>query len=156
MKIICVLLLLIVGSLAHMCLLNPHQRGSMNGIDQGGASDCALVSPAPCGGRSVESPVLFARGGSNFTFVLQKNLDHWIEGAGGNFTIRWAPSLNDEFMDVAVLPDTSAPSGSLYTVIVPLPNMNIKHGVVQAVYYPHNSEAPDAFYQCADVGILAH
>lgn len=61
---------------AHLCLFNPHQRGSMNGINTAGqlylllvtnhklkscailgSNDCILLDD-PCGGRKAEKPMV--------------------------------------------------------------------------------------------------
>jgi len=139
---------------SHMCLFNPHQRGTMDGTNKKGASDCALVSPGPCGGRAVESPVLIAKAGTNFTVVFQKNLDHWYSDEPGNFTVSLATSVGGDFDELATVADSAAPSLSFFLAEVALPLTAVKHGVLQVVYYPNNPAAPDTFYQCADFSIM--
>jgi len=140
------------STLAHLCLFNPKQRGSLNGYTSPGANDCALLS-GPCG-RSASSPVIYAQKGSNFTIVFQKNLDHWYQANPGNFTVNWSTTVSNDFEFVATVPDDGEPSLTYYEVMVTVPNMIVKHGVLQVVYYTNNPSAPPSFWQCADFGIV--
>jgi len=144
-------LLFVSSALAHLCLFSPHQRGTMNGWQQEAADDCALTT-GPCGGRPVGIPSVIAEGGSNFTFVFQKNLDHFYSANPGNFTLYWAEHTDFSYIKIGSTPDTDAPSLTFYVIEAELPMKPDRHGVVQVVYYTNNPEAPPAFYQCADMG----
>jgi len=56
------------------------------------------------------------------------------------------------FQLIAVIPDTNTPALTYYTLQAEVPNVIIKHGVVQVVYNTNNPNAPPSFYQCADFG----
>ena len=70
---------------AHMCLINPTQRGSMKMLNVHAASDCILLT-SPCGGRPTDDIRMYLRAGQNFTVTFQKNADHWKSGSPGDFT----------------------------------------------------------------------
>jgi len=149
--VLCFLAILSIA-LGHMCLYNPTQRGSLY-APTAGSNDCALVD-GPCGKRDAAPPKVLAQAGSNFTFVFQKNLDHFYSSNPGNFTISWAPTLDGAFKTIGTISDDKQPSLTFYTFTFTLPTTVSRHGVMQVVYYTNNPNAPSAFYQCADFAIV--
>jgi len=138
---------------AHMCLLTPIQRGSMQGLNKAGADDCILLK-APCGDRdAAEGNTIYAPG-SNYTVIFQKNLDHWAKATPGYFTINL---MNDGGLikEVAREPDAGEPSLHLYSAMMTVP-VGIPKGnyALQVQYVTKNSQAPAVFYQCADVQVM--
>jgi hypothetical protein len=115
------------------------------------------MSNAPCGGRKFSEPGITVRAGVPFDVVLLKNLNHFNEAAPGNFTVQYAYGKAPEptqFKTLAVIPDTSEPSGTIYQVRVHMPIPAAQANVVlQAKYMPNNGSAPPVFYQCADIVI---
>eukprot|EP01116_Phalansterium_solitarium_P019526 TRINITY_DN5492_c0_g1_i1.p3 TRINITY_DN5492_c0_g1~~TRINITY_DN5492_c0_g1_i1.p3 ORF type:complete len:174 (+),score=76.80 TRINITY_DN5492_c0_g1_i1:54-524(+) len=156
MKVFVCLAALVAVSFAHMCQFAPQQRGSMVNTNQVAADDCALVQPGPCGGRSASQPAIVVVGGSNFTVVFQKNLDHWTAASPGNFTVTFyaTPDASDTGKVLGSTPDTQSPSLTIYAAHVTIPNVPTKHGIIQTVYYTNNPQAPPTFYQCADIAIV--
>ncbi|XP_065897850.1 uncharacterized protein [Dysidea avara] len=136
---------------AHLCLLNPHQRGTMNGINTAGANDCILLD-GPCGGRKAMNPVVIVQAGEPFYVVFQKNLDHFNSTSPGKFVVSiGANSAEPSFQQVGMIADSNTTSLHLYTLNVTFPKMSTDHAVVQVTYVTNNPKAPPVFYQCADV-----
>lgn len=136
---------------AHMCLLYPKQRGTLNGYDRSGSSDCGLQTP-DCGGRrkSSNNMAAFTRG-SNHTVMIQKNIDHHP----GSFEIVLMnqPESSLYITRLASIPDTNEPSLAVYYVNVQIPS-NVPIGVtseyiLQVVY--NTNAASQKYYECADI-----
>jgi len=151
MKQIIILSILLSVAVAHLCLMNPVQRGDLAGYEEPAATDCYLTT-GPCGGKGMGPPVLFALAGTNFTILFQKNLDHFYAPAPGNFTISFSYDGMD-FFEVGSMPDTSAPSLTYYMMTHMVGQEFIKHGVLQVAYHTNNPNTPVTFYQCADIGV---
>ncbi|KAL3858565.1 hypothetical protein ACJMK2_008883 [Sinanodonta woodiana] len=136
---------------AHLCLINPIQRGSETGINKPGAADCLLLT-APCGGRSKDKAGVTLTGGQSFTVVFQKNLDHWIKATPGNFVISFGME-GGQLTTLATVMDNGEPSLTLYETVVTIPMMK-GNFILQVTYNPNNPQAPAHFYQCADVHVI--
>ncbi|XP_067928604.1 uncharacterized protein [Watersipora subatra] len=136
---------------AHICLLNPHQRGSMSGINKPAADDCILTT-GPCGGRDMDSYLVLKRE-SNYTVIFQKNLDHYTQATPGYFSISFSSDEGQTFEEAMKIPDMGEPSLHLYIQEVTLPKLakGKPHNIMQVVYKTNNPAAPPAFYQCTDI-----
>ncbi|CAH1785645.1 unnamed protein product, partial [Owenia fusiformis] len=151
MKVL-VLLVVICGAMAHLCLLSPLQRGTMNGINTAGATDC-LLTTGPCGGRQPHGyPPLAFKAGSNQTVIFQKNLDHYNKTTPGYFSISFGPA-QIALKEFSRVPDRGEPSLYVYTVNVTIPKKPDPFHTIQVVYVTNNTAAPPMFYQCADFQI---
>jgi len=143
-------------SQAHLCLINPTQRGSMKGLNTKGSDDCLRLK-SPCGGMNPpKEPQVLYRAGSNITVTFQKNLDHFISTSPGYFIINIGPKSSQgkgDMKELARVPDTSDPSLSLYSVPITLPKEAKPWYTLQVVYMTKNAKAPPAFYQCADISL---
>ncbi|KAL3858566.1 hypothetical protein ACJMK2_008885 [Sinanodonta woodiana] len=144
------LLCLVAACSAHLCLLNPMQRGSESGINKAGATDCLLMT-APCGGRMKGTGITLT-GGQRYTVVFQKNLDHWTKATPGNFVISFGME-SGQLTSLATVPDHGEPSLTLYEQEVTIPMMK-GNFILQVTYNPNNPQAPAHFYQCADVNVI--
>ncbi|KAJ8302613.1 hypothetical protein KUTeg_019009 [Tegillarca granosa] len=148
--IVCILAI----SDAHLCLISPPQRGSMNGLNTAGSDDCILTS-APCGGRERKerSGEGFAAG-ENVTVTFQKNLDHFNSQSPGYFTVSLG-SPSGQLQELARIPDGGEKSLHLYSMNVTLPREPQAEAghFMQVVYHTNNPQAPPNFYQCADIVI---
>lgn len=153
LKLLLVTALCATYTCAHVCLIYPHQRGSMDDLNSVGAADCGLTEP-PCGGRDPETPKVFFEWGENVSIVFQKNEDHYLQQSAGTFTISVAKYGEFDFQTLAEFSDTDQPSGTLYTPNVVVPRDFYDHAVLQLVYTTNNPAVPKAFYQCADLRIL--
>lgn len=148
MRAFCLLLFVAIAS-AHVCLLQPLQRGSLNGLNTVGTPDCGLTT-GPCGGRHAEQPKQILKSGSEYTIVFQKNRDHYASNATGFFHISYEKAGHfGSFRTLAKIPDTSSPSLTLFSHTVRLPDQEWKHVIIN-VQYSAPSEGV-VFYQCADV-----
>ncbi|KAF6017739.1 hypothetical protein EB796_023940 [Bugula neritina] len=137
----------------HLCLINPHQRGSMSGLNKVASDDCILLA-SPCGGRSPQtSGVLKLKAESNYTVIFQKNLDHFSANSPGYFSVSFGlDDMASSFKEVARVSDMGEPSLHLYSVDVKLPMLSgHPNRIIQVSYVTENKEAPAAFYQCADI-----
>merc|ERR1712012_1195278 len=102
---------------AHLCLISPPQRGSMEGLNKGGSDDCILLKP-PCGGRDRPQHPIGLGAGENFTVTFQKNLDHFNASTPGYFSVSLLELEGRNHTvghEVYKTEDTSAPSLSLYS-----------------------------------------
>jgi len=151
MKVLGVLCLFVVGVWSHMCLLNPYQREDKNiNMNQIANPACDLDTP-PCGGASPDERVTeFISDNSEWIYVINKNLDHYNAMNPGNFTINLLNTNQQFLMTIGSVPDSNAPSGSIYQLYQKVPG-NLGNGepyVVQAIYYTNQGYN---FYQCGDV-----
>ncbi|KAH3855353.1 uncharacterized protein LOC127871003 [Dreissena polymorpha] len=142
------LLAVIALSSAHMCLVEPKQRGSIMGLDKEGADDCILLN-GPCGGRMMEEPMTMFKSGGNFTVIIQKNLDHWAKATPGFFGINLMHGSATRTL--TTVPDMGEPSLTLYTAMGQIPMGFTGPAVLQVTYVTKNPQAPAVFYQCADI-----
>lgn len=141
---------------AHLCLIYPKQRGSLNAFDKPGAPDCYLRT-AECGGRMKDlyrSPSEFTRG-KNYTLVFQKNLDHHNAANPGffNISLHNQPGYPVYINQLAFVRDSGHASAAYNSVDVQIP-MDVPVTVnpeyfLQVVYDTHT--LPFMFYQCADI-----
>ncbi|XP_061162296.1 uncharacterized protein LOC133171545 [Saccostrea echinata] len=132
----------------HLCLFSPPQRGTMDGIDKAGATDCLLLS-GPCGGRARGSTGTKVTAGQKLRVTFQKNLDHWNH-TPGDFKIK----IGDEsghLQTLSTIRDHGEPSLYVYTTEVTVPTGLPAQSVLQVIYETKNSNAPAAFYQCSDL-----
>jgi len=150
--------ILVEVCIAHICLLSPPQRGSMVGLNTPAAPDC-ILTVARCGGRPRTLPALSLHRGQNFTFIFQKNLDHFNKTSPGKFVLSFGTERGGtQLRQLLSVDDSDTPSLHIYamnvtipTDIQPDPGMEY---IIHAVYLPNNSQAPEAFYQCSDIRIF--
>ncbi|XP_065897849.1 uncharacterized protein [Dysidea avara] len=136
---------------AHLCLFNPQQRGTMNGINAAGSNDCILLD-GPCGGRKAMKPTVGIMAGVPYTVVFQKNLDHFNTADPGMFVVSVGEnSASPTFKQVGMVMDSGTPSLHVYTMNVTFPKVMSDGAVVQVKYVTNNKQAPAVFYQCADI-----
>lgn len=138
---------------AHLCMLNPIQRGPVDDISKPGSQNCYIVS-GPCGGQKAHPGArTILPAGSNLNVIFQKNLDHWNSTHPGYFQINIGQD-EKHMREVMRLNDTSDGSGHIYTTQVTLPgNLNQGDGYVIQMTYVSNT-VPITFYQCADILVL--
>ncbi|KAL5015465.1 hypothetical protein ScPMuIL_009735 [Solemya velum] len=137
---------------SHVCLLSPPQRGSMMGINKPGAPDCGLEN-ATCGGRGAQANTVILRSGQNFTVIVQKNLNHFNMSNPGNFNISLLDEKAMKYTHLAMIPDTSDPSLTLYSAMVKIPDGIAKQAYALQVVYNTMDPSPPLFYQCSDVTV---
>ncbi len=116
---------------------------------------CANVGAAPCGGGApAGSATAIYIPGQATTISLLKNQDHLNAAAPGNFSVYlWDAAGEATFL--GAVPDSTAPTLSLYPVSVIVPSAaQVGNYTLQAIYYTNNAAAPPAFYSCSDVQII--
>ncbi|KAF6017737.1 hypothetical protein EB796_023938 [Bugula neritina] len=139
---------------SHICLLNPHQRGSMEGINKFGAKDCMLRT-GPCGGRPADDPPsLKLISGTNYTVTFQQNVNHLDPNSPGYFAVSIGDDM-DSLVEAARIPDRGAPNFTIFQVpiLVPLEGASLTH-VIQVKYVTNNPSIPvplGTYYQCGDI-----
>lgn len=144
-------LLMVALCEAHLCLFNPRQRGTMNGINTAGSNDCILLDN-PCGNRPAMKPTVGIVAGDVFEVVFQKNLDHYNKTNPGMFVVSIGENSADpKFQEIAMVQDSGTPSLHVYQLNVTFPKMMSDGAVVQVKYVTNNAQAPAVFYQCADI-----
>ena len=91
----------------------------------------------------------------NYTFVMEKNLDHFNASSPGNFTINLWTRQGEFLRTLGYVKDDNRTSGSVYQVKAQLPH---EHGptefIIQAVYNTNNQKAPAQFFQCSNFEIV--
>jgi len=151
-KVLVFLAIVAVAS-GFVCLISPHQRGSLAGYNKAAADDCGLLV-GPCGGRAPQPPEIFLPAGRNFSVVFQKNLDHYFAANPGKFVIFYERhGQSGSYRVLKEIPDTSTPSLTLYIEDIIVPMRFDLHAVI-GVQYVTNGPTGE-YYQCADVSIVA-
>ncbi|XP_062520838.1 uncharacterized protein LOC134195777 [Corticium candelabrum] len=151
---LCLSFAIISLALSHLCLISPHQRSTMAGVNAAGANDCLRLKE-DCGGEAPVTPTQGFLAGSKQNFTFQKNLNHYNAKAPGFFSLGIGMAGEMKFEPlIKNIPDTNSSSLSLYTVEVMLPKKPMAHAVIQVVYMTNNPNAPKAFYQCADIATV--
>ncbi|XP_022104550.1 uncharacterized protein LOC110986722 [Acanthaster planci] len=159
MKAAVVMVCLVAVASAHLCLLNPHQRGSMKGINVKEADDCGLLVK-PCGNRTQEKPGIQIKGGSPYTVVFQKNLNHFETFPNGTVTNGYFEIsfwTSTECHILGKVDDGATPSLTLYSPVVTMPTGPIGvPAILQLTYVTNNAEVPmgGIFYQCTDIELF--
>lgn len=156
---IILLLVAVSGAFAHVCLLDPVQRGGFD-ISTPGANAC-FQPQGPCGKLPVENPSASLIAGSSYNVLFQQNLNHYNPGWQGTLDVSWGVGFNQNsdanFTIVTVVPDFWAHlqgSQTNFTVAVPVPATPCDHCVLRVRYVPNKPTEP-IFHQCADVSIVA-
>jgi len=150
-QIIIFVILIVTSCLAHVCFLNPEQRGGVNsGINQIASNEC-FQTTAPCGSFPQGAPEVFYASGENITVIFQKNLNHWDATNPGNFTVNFSEN-GMMWKNLASMPDNNDASLTLFTLNVTIPNIKAPKTMLQVIYAPNGPPGP--FYQCADIGIF--
>ncbi|XP_046346789.2 uncharacterized protein LOC124127434 [Haliotis rufescens] len=147
------LLSVITGSLGHICIVFPHQRGPLD-ISTSGNPSC-FRHGAPCGGQNAEDPkVTLAAGGTAF-IKWQQNYNHYSVGYSGYMDVAIAPLSSSDFQLLAVVSDKyvyAQDHQRNYTVVVSVPDMECDHCVIRVRYNAHKP-GENTFYQCTDVRV---
>merc|ERR1719238_2021899 len=146
--------MVLASASAHLCLLNPVQRGGVSGDDKAAAAVCAQTNH-PCGdvhaSPKFNTPV---KPGEKITIEIMKNLDHFNHDLPGNFTLGFGVSVADHYKIFATIPDDARPSLSHYRFTTQVPASAPAGGyTIQAIYNTHANDAPAQFYQCGDVTV---
>jgi len=111
---------------AHVCLMSPPQRGGLVGSNKVASNTC-YQTMGPCGNTTQGPSSVTYKRGQTVEIVINKNLDHFQPAAPGNFTV--TPYFyGEEYPLLALLPDTDAPSLSLYNVSFTIPT-DISSGI---------------------------
>lgn len=107
------LLLSLAAVSAHLCVLEPLQRGGAAGAGTSAANVC-FQTAGPCGVTMTGAPTAAYVAGQNAYATLMKNLDHYNAAAPGNFTVYlWNASGQSQLLSAT--PDTPAPRCVRYT-----------------------------------------
>ncbi|XP_076437558.1 uncharacterized protein LOC143276794 isoform X2 [Babylonia areolata] len=118
-------------------------------------SDSCILLKGPCGGTIPTANKLSIVGGTNFTVIFQKNLNHFNEAHPGYWSVSMARAEGSSFTELFRITDTDVPSLTLYTATVTAPEVATGSEpvpmVLQTRYVTNNPKAPSAFYQCGDV-----
>eukprot|EP00026_Physarum_polycephalum_P020614 Phypoly_transcript_23312.p1 GENE.Phypoly_transcript_23312~~Phypoly_transcript_23312.p1 ORF type:complete len:164 (-),score=24.44 Phypoly_transcript_23312:92-559(-) len=145
--------LLFCSAFAHVCMLSPPQRGTMNDLNTIATADCFLTT-GPCGGRPAQVPNVMLIGGTNFTVSWQKNENHWTQSQPGTFNVSWADeSVPDKFYELESFTDTNTPALTLYEYQLDVSQITSPKVILQVAYVAPS--LPATFYQCADVVIMS-
>lgn len=154
-----VLLLAVSSAFAHVCLLDPVQRGGFD-ISTPGANAC-FWPQGPCGKAPVGSPTVTLVAGSSYNVLFQQNLNHYNPGWQGTLDVSWGNGFNQtsdsEFTIATVVPDYWAhfqAEQTNFTIAVPVPTTPCPHCTMRVRYVPNKPTEP-IFHQCADVAIVA-
>ncbi len=131
---------------AHLCILNPAQRGGPHTITAAADPWCKLTT-GPCGGQAAEAGSVEYHHNDTVTIAWQKNQDHWTAATPGYFSVGFAAAPGDSFTELLRVPDTNAPSLSVFEaqVVLDTPSPTAVIGI------EYNTGQGFSFYACADV-----
>jgi len=155
-----VILAMLSVSQAHVCMLQPLQRGSLANcvpFVANVANTCCQLAPfisasyvAPCGGVASGQPVAQLKANQAYTVTFVKNEDHWNASPQGNFTVSYYPAGGSP-VALSTITDTNSGAGAIYSVSVTTPNI-LGNGFFQVTYWTANpAVGSTTFYQCSDV-----
>lgn len=107
---------------AHLCMLQPKQRGSVAGATSMPDDPvCGYTSPAPCGPMKQGPSVATYQCGSTVTVSWVKNANHWNPAGPGNFTLTaWMDGSKMVSPPVFVVEDTNTTALSRYSLSMPI------------------------------------
>jgi len=151
------LFFLVQSAFAHLCMLNPVQRGGFNVSDAG---DNTCFQPnGPCGKKPSGAAVSAFYTGSVVNLLVQQNLNHYNPGYPGFIEISFATGNNPKETDFVVLktivdywPHMQAQQTNI-TIPVTMPNFSCDPCVIRARYHPNKPTEP-IFHQCSDVKLV--
>lgn len=161
------LLLLLVPALAHICILDPPQRGGLDVSDPGDNS-CYRRTDY-CGGVPAAAPTVSYYPGQYVNVVFQQNLNHWYPEKPGYFDLAISYNAvsqpqNATWTTIAG-PMTDFPAHDMvwqtnFTFYAKMPHTPCQHCVLRARYVSYNPDEIDPanntdaiFYNCADIAI---
>ncbi|KAL0490757.1 hypothetical protein AKO1_002546 [Acrasis kona] len=158
-------LLLAATVYAHLCILDPPQRGGFN-VSTPGSRAC-FQSKGPCGKFGPEQPKTIVKAGVPFKFFFQQNLNHFQIGNPGYFDVaiskgipsEGVPEKDEDFNKIdGFIPDYFAhkqwmQTNLTYELTIPS-GFSCEHCVVRFRYISHKQNEPDAFHQCVDVKVI--
>eukprot|EP00164_Ancoracysta_twista_P001490 GFYU01001951.1.p1 GENE.GFYU01001951.1~~GFYU01001951.1.p1 ORF type:complete len:563 (-),score=208.14 GFYU01001951.1:43-1689(-) len=149
--------LVVTNALAHLCIINPHQRGDLD-VSHPASSTC-FRTEGPCGNQPTEEPQVTLQAGHKAEFKFQQNLNHYSTGHRGYFEFSFTklsdPQSEDDFEVLSVLPDYQAYhewTQTNFTVSIAVPKVECSHCVFRFRYISHKPTEP-IFHQCVDVAI---
>ncbi|EDV23529.1 uncharacterized protein TRIADDRAFT_58259 [Trichoplax adhaerens] len=151
--IILISLALLVQIEAHICMINPKQRGKFD-ISTAGNPTC-FRHGEPCGGQKFDGKIKkHITPGQTFFIKWQQNYNHYEIGYPGYMDISYAAGNDSKpFVVLAVIMDFYAYAQSNrqnYTVPITIPNINCSHCVLRIRYNSHKP-GEQTFIQCSDV-----
>lgn len=129
-KLVAALSLLAASSDAHLCALNPLQRGGVSGAQKPGADICGQGA-APCGAVKAGAPVAAYLTGEQHGIHLLKNLDHYNKTDPGSFTVYLWDAAGKSVM-LNEVADTAAPSQTEYIVDIKVPRVPAGNYTIQS------------------------
>jgi len=135
---------------AHLCTLNPVQRGSAQNLTVVGTADCFLVNDPPCGGLPAQMPQTLI-GGTNLTFAYLYNEDHYNKTNPGNTLYQFVDTLGNMY-PVFTVQDFNPNAPYIYTISAMVPSFPYTwSGYLQGIW---TTNIGLTFYQCSDVVIV--
>uniref|UniRef100_A0A0G4GIE3 Chitin-binding type-4 domain-containing protein n=1 Tax=Chromera velia CCMP2878 TaxID=1169474 RepID=A0A0G4GIE3_9ALVE len=153
---------------AHVCLLEPRQRGEL-GLSVSGDHSCYRRTPY-CGDVAVESPSVEWKANSRVRVSVQQNFNHWNSEKQGFIDLAVAElkeaETNDEdkwrkLTSWQDFPAWEMHTQTNFTVSVDVPNFACDHCILRVRYVSYNplevdpEDNTDAiFYNCADIRIV--
>lgn len=158
------LVLVLVGfSSAHICSIEPPQRG---GFSIGQAGDPSCYRRVDCSSQPAGPVTRTYTAGSTVTLLVQQNLNHFSAFFGGYIDVALAPSpSNLTFTTLAWRNDFVGHEQVLqtnYSLQVTMPSTPSPHAVLRVRYVSNNPDEIDPpanvqaiFWQCADVAIVS-
>jgi hypothetical protein len=166
------LLLFLVLQLAraHVCILDPPQRGSLS-VDVPGDPSCYRRT-GPCGGVKQTFPGTALLRGATSSIVVQQNLNHWVpptqNRTSGFFEIKLVQASSagtDVLLDTwSDFPAWDEVSQTNFTREITIPaDVPLGAHVLSFAYVSYNKDEIDpatntdaVFYNCADVEVVSN
>jgi len=164
MKGIILFLSLMFISNAHICSIYPHQRGDLN-ISIPGHDSCYRRS-GYCGGIEFKGKKTAFLAGSQATFLIQQNLNHWNATNPGYIDVSISYKLLPTPQDWTVLatiddyPAFDQVTQTNFSIVIRIPNKAASHAIIRFRYQSNNLDEVDKnttiFFNCADIQIISN
>ena len=151
---------------AHICIIEPPQRGNLSVTTPGDPSCYRRTNY--CGGiPAPRVPTTTLVAGSKSVIKFQQNLNHWYSPNPGYFDVSLAYTLDPTEADFHPLYFQSDFAGmemvqsTTFNVALEIPDRTCVHCILRARYVSHNPMEIDPkdntasiFYNCADIAIV--
>jgi len=168
-KILIIILSISILSHAHLCIIDPPQRGDLK-YDIPGEEEC-FRPYSQCGKQSPQTPTVKKVAGSTDIITFQQNFNHWFDKNPGFFDVAISYKVDDitpltdaDFQPLYNMSDFPAHEmvhNQNFTVLITWPRKTCSHCVLRVRYVTNNPDEASkdnptgAFYQCVDIQIVS-
>jgi len=152
---------------AHLCLINPPQRGPVPPLNTPATPECSVVeiSKVPhqyttfCGQLAPKNPIITYTPGSIVPMAWQKNNNHFnTTNPASSFSVFLLSStdaMSAKRHALFSIPDNNDPQLTVIIQLVQIPAAlgEFNHAVLQVVYDAPYDGKDYVYYQCVDIAV---